>query len=347
MRLATWLRRPIVWLPISIGLLVLLVWRSRIWEAGSALDGLDPRPVLGGALLSAVVAILWAVRSSDLLSAAGQRVGVLPLIPMTAFANTINNLTPGSAGEIVRMYLLRAHHGVDYATSGAIVFIERVGAIGYLSSSALLAWLAWLGILPPAVTVAIAIVLVGGPGLAYRLGMRPLAIFRRLPLGRLVGTARWEGIGDWLARVDGTVALLIGQPRHLLTFVALSALVFAAYAAQLVLLGRALGVELHPLAAWGALGLSTTVGVMSLLPFGLGTTDLALVALLGVAGVPPTSAVAMTFGYRLISTLPLSLAGIASFAWLSARLPASGLRGAARAVRAEVGGPLPDLAVDP
>ena len=143
MRLATWLRRPIVWLPISIGLLVLLVWRSRLLEAGAALRGLEPGPLLVAALLCALVAVLWAVRSADLLAAAGRAVGVLPLVPMTTFANTINNLTPGSAGEIVRMYLLRAHHGVDYATSGAVVLVERIGAFGYLATSALLAWLAW------------------------------------------------------------------------------------------------------------------------------------------------------------------------------------------------------------
>jgi hypothetical protein len=35
---------------------------------------------------------------------------------MTAFANTINNITPGSAGELVRLYLLAAQYGVDYTT---------------------------------------------------------------------------------------------------------------------------------------------------------------------------------------------------------------------------------------
>ncbi|MEO5939898.1 MAG: lysylphosphatidylglycerol synthase transmembrane domain-containing protein [Candidatus Limnocylindrales bacterium] len=339
MRLASWLRRPIVWLPISIGLLVLLVWRSRLWEAGATLAGLDVRPVVVASLLSTLVAILWAVRSADLLAAAGRPVGVLPLIPMTAFANTINNLTPGSAGEIVRMYLLRAHHGVDYATSGAVVFIERVGAIGYLASSALLAWLTWLGILPAALAMALALALVVGPGLAYRRGLRPLATFGRLPFGAILGAARWERVGTWLRRVDANVAILVGHPRHLLTFVVLSGMIFATYGAQVVLLGRALGIVLDPLAAWGALGLSTTFGVLSLLPFGLGTTDLALAGLLGIAGVPAPAAVAMTFGYRLVSTLPLSLAGIAAFAWLAARLPASGLSGAARAVGADLADP--------
>src|SRR3954468_12028317 len=151
MRLASWLRRPTVWLPISIGMLILLGWRSRIWEAGGVLDGLDGRPILAAGLLSAVVVVLWAVRSADLLVAADRSVGIVPLVPMTAFANTINNLTPGSAGEVIRMYLLRAHHDVDYATSGAVIFVERLGALGYLTTSAILAWATWLGAISPLV----------------------------------------------------------------------------------------------------------------------------------------------------------------------------------------------------
>jgi uncharacterized membrane protein YbhN (UPF0104 family) len=302
---------------------------------------------VAAALLSVVIALLWAIRSNDLLAAAGRTVGVLPLVPMTTFANTINNLTPGSAGEIIRMYLLRAHHGVDYATSGAVVFVERVGAIGYLASSALLVWLTWAGVLPVPMTILLLIASVAAPGFAYRLGLRPLAVVGRLPLGHLVGTDRWVRAGDWLSRVDRTVAALVGDPRRLIAFVALSGGIFVAYDAQLLLVGRAFGVTIDPFAAWGALGLATIVGVLSLLPFGLGSADLALVALLGGAGVSSVQAVAIALGYRLVSTLPLSIAGIVSFAWLSARLPPSGMGGAARAVRAEIGDGSPDFAVDP
>ena len=343
MRLASWLRRPIVWIPVSVGLLALLAWRSRIWEADAAIRQVDGGPIAVAAGLCAGIAILWAIRSSDLLAAAGRPVGIGPLIPMTTFANTINNLTPGSAGEVVRMYLLRAHHGVDYATSGAVVFIERVGAIGYLTSSALIAWLVWLGILAPFAAFVLAAATVIGPLAVYRSGLRPLSILGRLPLAWLLGDARWRRVGTWLARVDETVAILVGSPVRLVIFVLLSAGIFAIYGAQLVLVGRAVGISLDPAAAWGALGLSTTVGVLSLLPFGLGTGDLALAGLLGVAGVPAPAAVTMAFGYRLVSTLPLSLGGVAAFAWLSARLPATGLGGAARAVGSHIDDALADV----
>ncbi len=98
-------------------------------------------------------------------------------------------------------------------------------------------------------------------------------------------------------------------------------MVFVSYTAQLLLVAAAIGQPLDPAAAWGALGLGIIVGVLSLLPFGLGSADLVVAGLLVVAGVPGREAVAITFGYRLVSTLPLGLLGVASYALLSARLP--------------------------
>jgi uncharacterized membrane protein YbhN (UPF0104 family) len=79
------------------------------------------------------------------------------------------------------------------------------------------------------------------------------------------------------------------------------------------------------------------------MPFGLGATDLTLAALLMITGVPALEAAAIAFGYRLVSTLPLGLVGVASYAYLSASLPAAGLGAAASEVRAEVDGSRPGL----
>ena len=74
-------------------------------------------------------------------------------------------------------------------------------------------------------------------------------------------------------------------------------------------------------------------GVVSLLPFGLGSADLVVAGLLVAAGVPGREAVAIVFGYRLVSTLPLGLLGVAAYARLSARLPPGGARGGRRTCR--------------
>ena len=126
-----------------------------------------------------------------------------------------------------------------------------------------------------------------------------------LPLGRLVGHARWATARSTLDRVDAAVAALLVDPPRAIAFAGWTALVFVCYTGQLLLVASALGQSLDPAAAWGALGLGIIVGVLSLLPFGLGSADLVVAGLLVAAGVPGREAVAITFGYRLVSTLPL------------------------------------------
>jgi uncharacterized protein (TIRG00374 family) len=332
-----WLRHPLVWGSLSVALLALIAVRSRAWELGDRLGDADIRPILLAIALNALIVLAWAARSSDLLTGAGRPVPVAPLLPMTAFANTINNVTPGSVGELVRLYLLRAHHGVDYTTGAAVVVVERVVAICLLGASAAIAWAAWsLGLWPP-LTLG-ALVIVGLlPSLVYRAGVRPTALLRLVPLGAVVGRDRWAKVGRGLGRVDAAVAGLLVDPRRAIAFAGWTAIVFAAYTGQLLLVASAIGRTIDPAAAWGALGLGIVAGVLSLLPFGLGSADLVLVALLGVAGVPAAEAGAIAFGYRVVSTLPLGLAGVASYAFLSARLPHGHMTEAASAARAALG----------
>lgn len=339
--MSRWLRRPVVWITISVALLALVAWRSRAWELGDRLGEADARPILLAVALNLVIVVAWAARSADLLAGAGRPVPIAPLVPMTAFANTINNVTPGSVGELVRLYLLRAHHGVDYTTGAAVVVVERLVAIALLGTSALVVWVAWsLGTWPAVTLVALAAVALV-PTIVYRVGLRPTALLRFVPLGRVVGTDRWAAVGRGLQRVDTAVAGLLMDPRRALVFAGWTALVFASYTGQLLLVAAAIGREIDPAPAWGALGIGIIAGVVSLLPFGLGSTDLVVVGLLGVAGVPPSEAAAITFGYRVVSTLPLGLAGVGSYAFLSASLPHGHVSEAAAEARAGLGGDAP------
>jgi uncharacterized protein (TIRG00374 family) len=315
------MRHPLVWGSISIVLLGLLAWRSRAWELGDRLGTADWRLLAVAVALNVVVVVAWAVRSAGLLAGAGSPVAVAPLVPMTAFANTINNLTPGSVGELVRLFLLRAHHGVSYTTGGAVVIVERLVAIADLGASAAILWAAWWLDLPPVVTALAVIVALALPSVVYGTGLRPIGRIGGLPLTRALGAERWTAAGRALARLDEAVARLMTDVFRAAEFAGWSAVIFAAYTVQLLLVGAAIGRELDPAAAWGALGLGIVAGVVSLLPFGLGSTDLVVVGLLSVTGVPAADGVAIVFGYRVVSTVPLGLLGVISYAQLSASLP--------------------------
>jgi uncharacterized membrane protein YbhN (UPF0104 family) len=339
-----WLRRPVVWIPITVGLLALVAWRARLWETGSRLGTVEPMPLIGAIALNGAVLVLWAVRSGDLLGATGSPVGVRPLVPMTALANTVNNITPGSVGELLRLYLLRERHGVAYPIGAAVVLIERIVAIGYIAASGAIAWLAHLVGLPGIIAIIGFVPLALLPALPYALGLRPSGIVAAVPLGRVVGPGRWARATGALDRVDATIGQILTNPVRLFVFAGSTALILAIYTAQLCLVATSLGVGLDPLAAWGALGLAITVGVLSFLPFGLGATDLVLVTLLGTLGMDPPTAAAVVFGYRLSTTVPLALAGSVTYAFRSATLPAGGtgvaIRAAAEALDAPGSGPV-------
>lgn len=332
--MSRWLRHPLVWGSISFALLALVAWRSRAWELGDRLGTADFRLILLAVGLNVVITVAWAARSSNLLAGAGHAVPVGPLVPMTAFANTINNVTPGSVGELVRLYLLRSHHGVSYTAGAAVVVVERFVAIALLGASAAILWATWSLRLWPLMSVGALVVVALLPSVIYRVGIRPTALLRFVPVGRLVGPERWGGVGRSLQRVDAAVAKLMTDPRRAAVFAGWTAVVFVTYTSQLLLVAAAIGRVIDPAAAWGALGLGIVAGVVSLLPFGLGSTDLVVVALLGVAGVPAAEAAAITFGYRIVSTLPLGVAGVVSYAFLSARLPHGHASEAANAARA-------------
>jgi glycosyltransferase 2 family protein len=333
-----WLRRPVIWIPISAILIALVAWRSKVWEAPAILGPVEPLPLVGAVLLNLLVVCLWAVRSHDLLDASGHRVGMRRLLPLVALANTLNNLTPGSSGEVVRAWMLRTSHGVPYSTGAAVIVIERLVAIGYMAGSAAIAWLAYRAGVPGPVQLALVLALAASPGLVYRTRFRPMAGLGRLPLGGMVGHERWARVSAGLATMDDRIAGLLGHPRHLAVFATTTALIFATYTSQLWLVGASVGVMLDPVPAWGALGLATVAGVISMLPFGLGATDLVLATLLVSLGVAPPVAAAVAFGYRLVATLPLGLLGTTSYGWLSSRLPSGaegGLVGVAQADMAE------------
>jgi uncharacterized protein (TIRG00374 family) len=336
-----WLRRPLLWVPITVALLGFVLWRSRPWESGR-LGSVDGWPLAAAVALNGLVLVLWAVRSADLLAAAGRPVPIRPLVPMTALANTINNLTPGSVGELLRLYLLRQRHGVPYITAAAVILIERIVAIFFLAGSAALAWAAsraWISA-PVAVLGLLAIAVL--PALSYALGVRPSAIVTALPLGLAVGRRRWLRASETLERIDDSIGGLLTEPRHMIVFGGTTAFILVVYTTQLLLVAQAVGVSLEPVAGWGALGLSITVGVISFLPFGLGATDVVLAALLGGLGVEAPLAAAIILGYRLTATVPLAVAGSVSYAYLSATLPAGSPADAMREASAALGLPDPD-----
>ena len=226
--------------------------------------------------------------------------------------------------------------GVAYAAGAAVILIERLVSIAYLGASAVILWLGSRFAVPWPLIVAAVLAVAVAPIAIYRSPLRLSRLATALPIDRLIGDSRWHATKAMIGRIEETVAGLMRDPWRAGPFALACAVVFTSNTLQLVLVGRALGIELDPVTAWGALGIGVVVGVISLLPFGLGSTDLVVSGLLVATGLSLPDAVSVVFGYRVVSTLPMGIAGVVSYALLSANLPETGTAGAVRAAGEEL-----------
>jgi uncharacterized membrane protein YbhN (UPF0104 family) len=211
--------------------------------------------------------------------------------------------TPGKVGEVVKSFLLRRRFGARLAQTAGTLVVERV-------------------------TDLLAVLVLAGAGLergigagsGWVLGMSALALAAALAF---LLSARLQGaIVRGLGRLPGLGRLALGLPallessRLLLTPVRLAvglALATAAWSCEALALHailEALGAGVSRAGAFFAFAASSLLGVLSMLPGGLGGFEATMVLILGELAVPASTAVAATLLFRLGTLWLVSLLGL-------------------------------------
>ncbi len=214
------------------------------------------------------------------------------LIYLASFSLTA---TPGKAGELLRVWLLKRRASWPYARSLPLFLADRLSDLLALLVLAL-SGLSWAVGAPLAVTFTCAVV-----GLLLWLFLRPA------PLIAAVNAlyARFGGRLPRARRRFGQLRRTLRQGTRLrsgpiwLAGLGLGLLGWGAEAAGLWLLLDALGSPIAPLDAAAVFALALIVGGLSMLPGGLGGTEAGMVALLLSLGVPAETAVAATLIVRI------------------------------------------------
>lgn len=308
------LSRPYVYIPVSAGLLLLVVVQIPLADLDRVLATTRADLLLLAVGLNLAVLALWALRSWLLLAQLGHRLTLADTALLALFANTVNNVTPASTGEIARAVLLERRHGVPIASGTAVILIERVAGLYLMLVTVSGAWIAVLGddARIGAVAVIAMIALVVAPTASYRLGLRPIAGAGRLLGGASAGRIR-AGVGRTLVEVDQRVAQILIAPRPMASYTVTTLAIFAVYAVQFALVAAAFGAPIAILAAWAIQGAALITGVLSAIPFGLGPAEGAITILLPVVNVSLATAGLIAIGFRLISSVPITVLGAAAY----------------------------------
>ena len=230
-------------------------------------------------LLSLLSYLLRFVRWHYFIIALGDSVPVLRNLEiyLAAFALT---LTPGKAGETMRSVYLYPYR-VSYPKSIGAFVAERlldlvaVGALASLVISMFPEYRLWLlGSIVCSVTVL-------------------LLLFPRL-LSLAVKRLTKGFLGSHAAKGMSTIGFLL-TGRRLVVGLPLSFMAWAVQGTSLCLIIQALGHDLPTVTVIGIYCMSILAGAASLIPGGLGATEVAIVLLLSAAGVDQTDAITASF----------------------------------------------------
>lgn len=280
---------------LTAGVLAACAWFVRGLELrriGEALAAASP----GWVLLAAALNLVQVWFRGALLGALLAPVARIPTARLVRYSLTTfaaNNLLPGRAGEVVRVYLLRTREGVPAASAVAVALVEKAFEL-----AAMLLVVAPLPLvlpqLPRSVTVAVGLLAAGGF----------VALVVVWALARFV---RVDAAG-WLARfAEG--AHVVRSPRLALAALLFAVAVWVADGVEVWLVLRALRLEVH----WAApllvlLVLNLAIAVPST-PAQVGPFEAAAAGALALLGVPGEPALAFAIIYHAMQVIPVTLLG--------------------------------------
>jgi uncharacterized protein (TIRG00374 family) len=209
-----------------------------------------------------------------------------------------NNVLPARGGEVLRIAILGSRTTAKRRTILGSILAERILDAAVLA--ALFAVLTWAGVAHapagqwPATVAAVGLVL-GGIALAGYLALR-----RR---------GRFERFHEKVRPV--TLALKVFARPEGLLLGSLSALIWCCEGTTLLLVGRALDLELHFLDSTLMIVLASLLAAIPAAPGYAGTFDAGLVLGLNAVGVEGGTAVGFILLARFVMFLPVTLVGLA------------------------------------
>lgn len=203
----------------------------------------------------------------------------------------VMSITPGKMGEVLKSYLLKQIHGAPMSVTAPAVMVERLtDLVALILLAAAGGFVLTGGAAPLGIGVALTVVIVGVVS-SERLC--------RALTGRLASVKRLEPAA---AKVDTSLksARALVRPVPLVLSSLISVPAWFCECVGFFLIVKALGYEtLGLLRLTGIYALAAVVGAVSMLPGGLGATELTLAGMLRGAGVPRSEAVAATLLVRV------------------------------------------------
>jgi uncharacterized protein (TIRG00374 family) len=287
-------RRIVLW-TLSVGFLLMFVWLAIRFDTLALLGQLDPLLVLILIALSVLYLLQRVLATKILLRGMGYDVPFKGMYLAITASLPTNYTTPAKVGVPIRLALFKEFLGIPVSVGMASVFMET--ALG-LVIAAIIAFFGTIHLFRhflPGFEVVM-LLLMAGIVVMYFL---PIPAVSR-PSHRFLGKYL-QRMTDFVTKFRDSIRLTSRSTLLVIVVLQLMRIVIRTLATYAILLQ--FNVNVSMLALLYIQAISGTIGMLSMLPMGLGARDLSSVVLMTQIGVPGDVAVLAAAMDRLLWTL--------------------------------------------
>ena len=318
-------RKTLFFLGISILILIVMLWFVGIDEVIDALKLANMTIILLAILAQIFTYFLYTLRWQVLNKLADMDVSIRELLPMVLVGLAVNNITPSGrgGGEPVRAYLLSKEKTYPFEETFAVVVADRaldtfpfvvLAAITIAAMAMYFNFDTWLLIVMVLAVIAIIVLLFVviymciNPGFGRRIEGWIIGLVRRF---YKKNSDDFEmKVHDAIFGFQETMKLLISNKKVLSITVPLSFLIWVMEIIRVYMVFLAFGAHASLVVIGEVFIVASLVGMIPLLPGGLGAVDGIMILFYSAAGITASISAAATVIERLISFWMATILGL-------------------------------------
>ncbi|MGB9936606.1 MAG: UPF0104 family protein [Methanobacterium sp.] len=318
--------KALILLAIGIAILVGMILFIGPGNIESAIQLANPFYLVLAVIIQFLIYGLWTWRWSINIKSVGISIKKIHIFPMLMVGLAVNNLTPSArgGGEPIRGYILSKYSKSTFEKAFATVIADRgldtfpfmvlavitiIAAVFYLNLPDYAVYTLILAVLVLVTIFIIALYMSFNLEFGRKVSLWIVGLIKRFSKkdrSKLEETA--------LTAIHGfqnSMRTMIKDRDVLLYGLPISFLIWIFEIIRLYIVFSAFNVDVSLLVIAEVFIISTLIGLLPLLPGGLGAVDGIMIVLFSAAGIPPSISAAATIVERLISFWMTSIIGVA------------------------------------
>ena len=318
-------RKSLFFILLSVAILVVMLWLVGIDEIIKDLKMANLSLIALAIVLQIFTYFLYTLRWNILNNLAGINVSIRKLLPITLVGLAVNNITPSGrgGGEPVRAYILAKEEGHQMEETFATVVADRaldtfpfivlavltlIGTVFYFNIDSWLLIVMVLAVIAILIILFVLIYMCINPNFGKRVDGWIVGLVRRFY--KKNSEELENKIHEAIFGFQNTMKLLISSRKALLYTLPLSFVIWVFEIVRVYFVFLAFGANVSLVVIGEVFIIACLVGMIPLLPGGLGAIDGVMVIFYSAAGIPTSLSAAATVIERLISFWMATIIGM-------------------------------------